>query len=142
MKKAVEVIHGDKSLRLNLYIAIATYLLIIILIEPSIDFILLYLFKQNALAAIEQVNQIKIIVSTLIYVLLALIPAVFFSWYGYRIIASSKLPPIVSLGNAKFPFTVNVIKGKHAKMFGVLIVVVSLVLIFQLILYLAKVLFL
>ena len=44
MKKTVEIIEGDKSLRLNLYLVVASFLLLIISVEPVIDFILLSLF--------------------------------------------------------------------------------------------------
>lgn len=142
MRKPVEIIQGDKSLRLNLYIIIASYLLIVILIEPTIDFLLLSLFEQKSPASIDQINQLKLVVSTIIYVLLGLIPTLFGSWFGYRIVASAKLPPVLLSGKSYFPFTVVVIKGKSAKMFGVLIIIVSLVLMFQLLLYLVKVLFL
>ena len=142
MKKPIEIVQGDKSLRLNLYIIIASYLLIVILIEPAINFLLLSLFEQKSPASIDQINQLKLVVSTLMYVVLGLIPALFGSWFGYRIVASSKLPPVLLSGKSHFPFTVVVIKGKPAKMFGVLIIIISLVLIFQLFLYLIKVMFL
>lgn len=140
MKEPIEKIQGDKSLRLNLYIIIASYLLIVTLIEPAIDLLLLGLFDQSSPASIDQINQSKLVVSTLMYTILGLLPALFGSWYGYRIVASSKLPPFLQSGKSHFPFTVVVIKGKHAKMFGVLLIIVSLVLIFQLFLYLIKVL--
>ena len=139
MRKPVEIIHGNKSLRLNLYIIVASYLLIVILIEPVIDFLLLSFLEQKSPASIEQINQIKLIVSTLIYVLLGLIPTSFASWFGYRVIASSKLPPMLLSGKTYFPFTVVVIKGRPAKMFGVLIIIISLTLIFQLFFHLVKV---
>lgn len=142
MRKPVEIIHGDKSLRLNFYIIVASYLLLIILIEPAIDFFLLSFFEQKNPVHIEQINKLKLIVSTLIYAVVGLIPAFFASWFGYRIVASSKLPPVLLSGKTRFPFTVVAIKGKPAKMFGVLIIIVSLVLIFQLILYAVKVLIL
>jgi len=142
MKKPIEIIEGDKSLRLNLYIIIVSYLLIVTLIEPAIDLILLRLFEQSSQATIEQINQSKLVVSTLMYTVLGLIPALFGSWYGYRIVASSKLPPVLLSGKSYFPFTVVVIKGKPAKMFGVLLIIISLVLILQLFLYLVKVLLL
>jgi len=140
MKEPIEIIQGDKSLRLNLYIIAASYLLIVILIEPAIDFLLLSLLEQKSPASIEQINQIKLIVSTLIYVLLGLIPAIFASWFGYRVVASSKLPPVLLSGQTRFPFTVVVIKGRPAKMFGLLTIIISLVLIFQLFLHLIKIL--
>lgn len=140
MKEPIEIIQGDKSLRLNLYIIAASYLLIVILIEPAIDFLLLSLLEQKSPASIEQINQIKLIVSTLIYVLLGLIPAIFAGWFGYRVVASSKLPPVLLSGKTRFPFTVVVIKGRPAKMFGLLTIIISLVLIFQLFLHLIKIL--
>jgi len=139
MRKPVEIIEGDKSLRLNVYIIVASYLLLIILIEPLIDFFLLLFYEAKTALFIEQINKLKLIVSTLIYTVVGLIPAFFFSWFGYRIVASAKLPPVLWSGKTRFPFTVVVIKGKPAKMFGVLIIIVSLVLIFQLILFAAKV---
>lgn len=142
MRKPLEIIEGDKALRLNVYIVVASYLLLIVLIEPVIDFLLPFFFEQKSYAIVEQLNQLKLITSTLIYTVLGIIPAVFTAWFGYRIVASSKLPPVLLSGKTRFPFTVVVIKGRAAKMFGVLIIIVSLVLIFQLVLYAAKVLFL
>lgn len=139
MKKEVEIIQGDPSLRLNLYVIIAFYILFIILIEPAIDFILLSIYKINAPLQLEQMNKIKIVLSALLYVALGLIPAFYASWFGYRIVASAKLPPVLLSGKTSFPFTVAVIKGKQAKMFGVLIIIVALVLVLQLFLYAAKV---
>ena len=140
MRKPVEIVEGDKSLRLNFYISVATFLLLIISVEPVIDFILLSIFDKNTSALIEHINKIKLVVSTLIYTIIGLIPAFYASWFGYRVVASSKLPPVLLSGKTRFPFTVVVIKGKHAKMFGVLIIVVSVVLIAQLFLYAIKVL--
>ena len=142
MRKPVEIIEGDKSLRLNFYISVATFLLLIISVEPVIDFVLLSIFNQNTPALIEYINKIKLVVSTLIYTVIGLIPAFYASWFGYRVVASSKLPPVLLSGKTRFPFTVVVIKGKHAKMFGILILVVSVVLISQLFLYAVKVLIL
>ncbi len=142
MRKPIEIIKGEKSLRLNFYIIIASYLLLIILFEPVIDFFLLSFFEQKNPSSIELINKLKLIVSMLIYTVVGLIPAFFASWFGYRIVASSKLPPVLLSGKTRFPFTVVAIKGKPAKMFGVLIIIVSLVLIFQLLLYAVKVLIL
>lgn len=140
MRKPPEIIQGEKSLRLNLYIIIASYLLLIILIEPAIDFFLLSFFDAKNIGYIDQLNKLKLLVSTLIYTTIGVIPAIFIAWFGYRVIASSKLPPVLLSGKTRFPFTVVVIKGKTAKMFGVLTLVISLVIIFQLFLHLFKVL--
>lgn len=139
LKNTPEWVQGDKSLRLNLYIVIASYLLIVVLVEPAIDLLLLLIFEQQNLAAITLMNKVKLLASTLLYVVLGLMPASFASWFGYRVLASSKLPPVLLSGKTQFPFTVVVIKGKTAKMFGGLIIIVALALIFQLFLHLFKV---
>lgn len=138
MRKPVEIIEGEKSLRLNLYIIVTSYLLLIILIEPAIDFFLYLVFEEKTAVLIEQVNKLKLVISTIIYTVIGLIPTFYASWFGYRVVASSKLPPVLLSGKTRFPFTIVVIRGKHAKMFGILIITVSLVVIFQLFIYLAK----
>lgn len=142
MRKPVEIIQGEKSLRLNLYIIIVSYLLLLILIEPAIDFFLLSFFEPKTHILVEQIDKLKIVVSAIIYTMIGVIPASYAAWFGYRVVASSKLPPVMLSGKTRFPFTVVVIRGRMAKMFGVLIIIVSLVLIFQLFLYLVKALLL
>ena len=138
MRKPVEIIEGEKSLRLNLYIIVASYLLLIILIEPAIDLLLYSVFKEKTTVLIEQINQLKLVISSIIYTVIGLIPAFYASWFGYRVVASAKLPPVLPSGKTRFPFTVAVIKGKHAKMFGILIITISLIVIIQLFIYLVK----
>lgn len=140
MRKPVEIIEGDKSLRLNLYIIIASFILLAISVEPAIDFILLTFYEQNTPLMLEQINKVKLTVSTIVYTLIGLIPSFYASWFGYRVIASSKLPPVLLSGKTRFPFTVVVIKGKPAKMFGILIIAVSMILIIQLFLFALRVL--
>lgn len=140
MRKPVEIIEGDKSLRLNLYIIIASFILLAISVEPAIDFILLTFYEQNTPVMLEQINKVKLTVSTIVYTLIGLIPSFYASWFGYRVIASSKLPPVLLSGKTRFPFTVVVIKGKPAKMFGILIIAVSMILIIQLFLFALRVL--
>lgn len=140
MRKPVEIIEGDKSLRLNVYIVIASFILLTISVEPLIDFVLLSFYEQNTPVFLEHINKVKLTVSTIIYSVIGLIPAFYASWFGYRVIASSKLPPVLLSGKTRFPFTVVVIKGRSAKMFGILIIVVSLILILQLFLFAIKVL--
>ena len=140
MRKPVEIIKGEKSLRLNLYLIVASYLLLIISVEPAIDFFLLSFFEEKNVGYIEQLNKIKLVVSTIIYSVIGVIPAIFAVWFGYRIVASSKLPPVLLSGKTRFPFTVVVLKGRMAKMFGVLTIATSLLLIFQIALHLIKVL--
>ena len=140
MKKPVEIIEGDKSLRLNLYIVVATFILLTIAVEPLIDFVLLSFYQQNTPLHVELLNKLKVTVSTIIYTVIGLIPSFYASWFGYRVLASAKLPPVLLSGKTRFPFTVVVIKGKQAKMFGILIMVISTILIIQLFLYAIRIL--
>ena len=141
MRKSLEIIKGEKSLRLNLYLIVASYLMLFVVVEPTIDFLLLSLFDQKNPVMLEQINDLKLISSSLIYSLLGIFPSAFMAWFGYRVVASAKLPPVLLSGKTRFPFTVIVIKGRVAKMFGVLIIITALVLIFQLLLHLFKVFF-
>jgi len=141
MKKPLEIVQGEKSLRLNLYIIVAVYLLLLLLVEPLLDYILLAAFEKHSLAMLEHINKLKVIISTTIYSLLAIIPASYAAWFGYRVVASAKLPPVLNSGKVRFPFTVPLITGRMAKMFGVLMIVVALVLIFQLVVHLGNHLF-
>ena len=139
MRKPVEIIKGEKSLRLNLYLIVASYLLLLILVEPALDLLLGLLFDVKNPGYMEQLNNVKRVVGTIIYTLISVIPALYTAWFGYRIIASSKIPPVLPSGKTRFPFTVVVIRGRTAKMFGVLTIIIALVLIFQLLLHLIKV---
>ena len=135
MRKPVEIIEGEKSLRLNLYIIVATFVLLIISVEPVIDFILLAIYEQHTALMLEHINKLKLRVTTLVYTLIGLVPAFYASWFGYRVVASAKLPPVLLSGKTRFPFTVVVIKGRSAKMFGVLIIMVAMILMIQLFLF-------
>jgi len=138
MQKPVEVIQGDKSLRLTIYLILAFYILLLLLVEPVLNFFLQLDISPLQALSQETINKRKLHIATMIYTALAILPFIFFTWYGYRIMASAKIPPVLNSGISRFPFTVVVIKGRFAKMFAILIITVSLMLIFQIFLYLAK----
>lgn len=138
MQKPVEVIQGDKSLRLTIYLILAFYILLLLLVNPALNFLLQLDIGPLKTLSIAELNKQKLHIATIIYTALAILPFIFFTWYGYRILASAKIPALLHSGRTRFPFTVVVIRGRNAKMFAILIITVSLMLIFQIFLYLAK----
>jgi hypothetical protein len=56
-----------------------------------------------------------------------MLPILFFLWYGWRIIASLRMPP----AGMRSPFTVRVLRGKQARMFGMLLILVALLLLYR-----------
>ena len=134
MKKPPEMVPADKSVRLNFYLAVASYILLTISLEQIIDFILLAGLDQNDAEAIAVMNKRKVIIANMAFTVIRVLPMLLFAWLGYRILASAKIPP----ARMKLPFTVPLIKGKNARMVGILILTLSLFLISQDLVYLAQ----
>lgn len=134
MKKPAEMVPGDKNVRLNFYILLAAYILIIILAESLIDFVLQIGVDNRDPQSIILMNQNKIVMTHVFITVMKTLPLLMLSWLGYRILTSAKLPP----ARMKLPFTVPLIKGKNARLIGVLLVVTSLFLISQNLVLLAQ----
>lgn len=127
MKKPHEMIPGDKIVRLNFYLVVALYFLILVFLEPIIDFVLMLGVNNSDPQSIINMNQNKILVSNMAVTVMQVIPMLFIAWFGYRILASARLPP----ARMKLPFTVPLIKGKNARMIGLLLITLALFLISQ-----------
>ena len=123
-KQPPEIIPGDKNLRQNLLLILAAYILLLIWLEPLIDFLLSFDPLSDDPLSINILNQRKILVSKVAFAIMRSIPIALFFWLGYRTVLSASLPP----ARMRFPFTVVRIKGRQAKMFGVLIMLVCLIL--------------
>ncbi|MDH5179454.1 MAG: hypothetical protein OEZ39_02140 [Gammaproteobacteria bacterium] len=121
-----ELIPGDKAVRQHLLIMLALYILLLIQLEPIIDWLLLLPFLNPDPLDLVSLNQRKLEAAAVTYALARVIPVSLFFWLGYRIVTSARLPP----ARMKFPFTVPLIKGKQAKMFGLLLITISLILIY------------
>ena len=134
MKKLLEIVPADKDIRLNFYLIFAIYILLIISLEPLIDFVLLAGLDKNDPQAIAAMNQNKIVIANIAFTMIRVLPMLLIAWLGYRILASAKLPP----ARMKLPFSVPLIKGKNARMIGILLMTLSLFIISQNIVYLAK----
>lgn len=127
MKKPHEFVPGDKNVRLNFYIASAVYLLILVSLESIIDFVLVLGVNNHDPLSIQNMNQNKIMISNMAITAMHVVPMLLIAWLGYRISASASIPP----ARMKLPFTVPLIKGKNARMAGILLMTVALFLISQ-----------
>ena len=127
MKKPHEMIPGDKIVRLNFYLVVALYFLILVFLESIIDFVLMLGVNNSDPQSIINMNQNKVLVSNMAVTVMQVIPMLFIAWFGYRILASARLPP----ARMKLPFTVPLIKGKNARMIGLLLITLALFLISQ-----------
>lgn len=127
MKKLPEIIPADKSVKINFYLMIALYILIVISLEPLIDFVLLAGIDKRDVQAILAMNQRKVDIATMALTIAHVLPLSLIVWLGYRILASAKIPP----ARMKLPFTVPLIKGKNARMIGILLITLALFLISQ-----------
>lgn len=122
-----EIEPGDKSLRLNLALMIAVYFLIAVLLQPLIDFLLVPNPEAANPYQVMELADEKRLITGYVYSLWRMLPILFFLWYGWRIIASLRLPP----AGTRSPFSVRIVKGKQARMFGMLLILVALLLLYR-----------
>lgn len=134
MKKPPEMVSGDKSVRLNFYLLIAVYILIIVSAETLIDFVLQLGVDIRDPQSIILMNQNKIVMTHVVVTVLHVLPMLMVTWLGYRVLTSAKIPP----KRMKLPFTVPLVKGKNARSIGIVLMVTSLFLIAQALVLLAQ----
>ena len=127
MKKPPEMVPGDKNVRLNFFLFLAVYILIIVSAESLIDFVLQLGVDIRDPQSIILMNQNKIVMTHLVITTMHILPMLMVVWLGYRILTSASLPP----ARMKLPFTVPLIKGKNARLIGILLMTLSLFLISQ-----------
>ena len=127
MKKRPEMVPGDKNVLLNFYIFFAIYILIIISAESFIDFILQAGVDIREPQSITLMNQNKIVMTHIVVTTIHILPLLMLAWLGYRVLTSARLPP----ARMKLPFTVPLVKGKNARLIGILLLITSLFLISQ-----------
>ncbi|MFO7602977.1 MAG: hypothetical protein R6X06_04080 [Gammaproteobacteria bacterium] len=120
MKKPPEIVPGDRELRWKVLLAVALYILWLLWLEPLIDVLLTASISDPL--AIARLDAAKVRVAGMAYSLTRILPIALFLWIGYRIVASARLPP----ARMRFPFTVVRIEGRNARMFGLLCIVISL----------------
>ena len=134
MKKPPEIIPANQHLKINFYIFIAFYILLLIFIEPIIDYFLSLDVNNSNVLYINELNQKKKFLSLMSYGLLGLLPMLLLAWFGYRILSSAKLPP----ARMELPFAVPLQKGRNAKIIGLFIISLALLFTAQNIAYMTK----
>jgi len=128
MKKTEpEIVQADLQLRQNLLIIIALYILFLVWLEPMIDLLLSAFYNSDDPLSIPELNQQKILIAAMAFTMARSLPMIFFFWFAYRVILSARMPP----ARMRFPFTVQVIKGKPARMFAMLIISICILLLYH-----------
>ncbi len=122
-----EIVHGDKNLRQNLLIFIALYILAGVLLNSILDSIVGGDVGLDA-NSVQQHAERRDAVGHLVFGIWRTVPVLYFLYLSFRIVASAKIPPG---GMKRFPFTVPRIKGATAKMFGLLLMAASFMLVYR-----------
>lgn len=133
MRKRPEMVAGDKNVRLNFYLLLAVYILIIVLAESFIDFVLQARVDIRDPQSVILMNHNKIIMTHIVVTTIHILPLLMLAWLGYRVLMSARLPP----ARMKLPFTVPLVEGKNARLIGLVLMVTSLFLISQALVLLA-----
>ena len=134
MRKLPKIISANKSLKINFYIAIACYILLLLLLEPIISYLLLFDINQSNLVLINALNEKKSFLTYIAYGILRLFPMMILAWFGYRVLSSAQLPP-AKMG---LPFAVPLQKGRNAKIIGISIMAFALLFMAQNVAYVVK----
>jgi len=134
MKKLPKIIPANKDLRINFYIVLAFYILMLILLEPMIDYLLLFDVNKTNIELVTRLNEKKYFLMHIVYGLLRLLPMMVLAWFGYRILSSAQLPP----ARMELPFAVPEKKGRSAKLIGFSIISLALLFLAQNIVYMTQ----
>lgn len=127
MSNKDEFIPGDRQVGKNWLIVFFLYVLLLLWLEPLIDFLLSLNPPDKELAAINAFNEQKAYVATVAFGIARSLPILLFLWVAYRILLSARIPP----KGMKVPFTVKLIKGQNARMAGMSMIALSLLLLFR-----------
>lgn len=121
-----EFIPGDSQVRQNWLIIVACYVLFLIWLEPLIDFLLSFDPVAANPFAMAGMNEKKLRYASVAYAAARSLPIGLLFWLGYRMVTSARIPP----ARMKLPFTVQKVKGRQARLFGLLLMGVSLFLLY------------
>lgn len=134
MKKPNEIVPANQSIKLNFYIFAASYILLLFLLEPVINYFLSFDINDSNLMLINEMNQKKTALTAIAYGMLRMFPLLLVAWFGYRVLSSARLPP----ARMKLPFAVPSQRGRNAKVLGLFIISLSLLFIAQNIVYVTR----
>jgi len=122
-----EYLDGDRRTGKNWLIIFFLYVLCLLWLEPLIDFLLSLNPPDTELAAINAFNNHKIHIAKIAFGIARSLPIILFLWLAYRSIVTERIPP----KGMKIPFTVKLIKGLQAKMVGVSMITLGMILLFR-----------
>ena len=127
MKDEDEVVYADKSTGKSWLILVFLYVLILLWLEPLIDMLLSLDPPDKELGAIQAFNNKKAYIASIAFGIARSLPILLFLWVAYRIMLTGRIPP----KDFKIPFTVKIVKGDHAKMAGLSMIALALILLFR-----------
>lgn len=126
-KDKEEFVYADRATGKNWLIFFFLYVLVLLWLEPLIDTLLSLNPPDKELGAIQAFNDKKKYIATLSFGIARSLPILLFLWLAYRVMLSGRLPP----KGMKIPFTVKVIKGDQAKMAGMSMIALAMILLFR-----------
>ncbi len=126
-KRKPEIILADKPLQKTCLILAALYVLCLLWLEPLIDFFLMQMPLERTDEGIQALNQKKLYVSAVTFGVMRSLPILLFLWLGFQIMQAMRLPP----KGMRLPITVLLIEGAKARMIGMVMVAVGLLLLFR-----------
>ncbi|MGD8570765.1 MAG: hypothetical protein PVJ39_21945 [Gammaproteobacteria bacterium] len=127
MKNNDEFVQGDPQVGKTWLILFFLYILLLLWLEPLIDFLLSLNPPDKELEAIQAFNEQKTYIATIAFGIARSLPILLFLWVAYRILLSGRIPP----KGMKVPFSVKVIKGQNARMAGMSMIALSLLLLLR-----------
>ncbi|WP_455207655.1 hypothetical protein, partial [Kaarinaea lacus] len=92
-----------------------------------IDWLLTLNPPDKELGAIRAFNQQKTYIATIAFGIARSLPILLFLWIAYRVLLSAQIPP----KGMRLPITVKIIKDQQAKMAGISMIALSLLLLFR-----------
>jgi len=122
-----EFVNADRRTGKNWLIVFFLYMACLLWLEPLIDFLLSLSPPQNELSAITAFNKQKLHIASIAFSIARSLPILLFLWVAYRVLVSERLPP----AGMKVPFTVKLIRGQQAKMAGISMIALGLILLFR-----------
>lgn len=126
-KEKEEFEYADKATGKSWLILFFLYVLVLLWLEPLIDTLLSLNQPDKELAAIQAFNEKKKYIASIAFGIARSLPILLFLWLAYRIMLCNRVPP----KGMKVPFTVKVIKGEQAKMIGLSMIAMALILLFR-----------
>lgn len=127
MRDKDEYIPADPTVRKTWLIVFLIYILLLLWLEPIIDWSLSSAFSVADASTIESLNRQKVYITAIVFGVARSLPIIYFLWIGYRIMITSRVPP----PGIRLPIAVKVTKGQKAKTQGMVVLGVALLLLFR-----------